>query len=96
MFFDQIKDIDGSIKQLKTDMVGIGKSAEAHYDHLDDIAAHIIALEAIVVALIRSNGIDADDVRNWVKHTTAECSGNPDGSEKARVIMNELLDQISQ
>lgn len=95
MFFDQIKDIDGSIKQLKTDLVGIGKSAEAHFDHLDDIAAHIIAIEAIVVALIRSNGIDAAHVRKWVKESTAESSGNPEGSEKARIIMDELLDQIS-
>ena len=92
MFFDQIKEIDGSIRQLRDDLVGIGKSAEAHFDQLDDIAAHIIALEAIVVAMIRTNGVDGNEVRKWVKEMTAESSGNTEGSEKSRMLLDELLE----
>ena len=47
MFFDEIKVVETSIKQIKTDLVKIGEGVEGHYDQLDDFAAHISAIEAV-------------------------------------------------
>ena len=94
MFFDQIKEIDGNIKQLRDDLVGIGKSTHLHFDHLDDIAAHVIALEAIVTSMIPKVGVDGDDVHRRVKDMTAESSGNAAGSQKAHKLVDDILDEV--
>lgn len=91
MFFDQIKEIDGNIKQLRDDLKLIGDSTGAHFDQLDDIAAHIIALEAIVATMLASNPVDKDAVMEWIKSNTAETSESSDGSEKVRMIADQLL-----
>lgn len=91
MFFDQIKEIDGNIKQLRDDLVGIGKSTDMHFEHLDDIAAHIIALEAIMMCIMKKVDVDVEDVRSWVKDMTAESSGNSDGSQKALTLVDDIF-----
>jgi uncharacterized protein YbcI len=91
MFFDQIKEIDGNIKQLRDDLVGIGKSTDVHYGHLDDIAAHIIALEAILLTVMKKIDVSADEVREQVKVLTIESTGNPEGSQKALTLVNEIM-----
>ncbi len=90
MFFDQIKEIDGNIKALRDHMTTIGNSAEAHFDQLDDIAAHIIALEAIVCTALAKN-VDKAAVLNWIKNETTESTGTGEGSEKARIVAEQLL-----
>ena len=93
MFFDQIKEIDGTIKQLRDDLVGIGKSTDMHFEHLDDIAAHIIALEAIDAAMIKTIDGAVENVRHWVKEMTAESSGNVDGSQKALALVDDIFSE---
>ena len=46
MFFDEIKEVEKSVNDLKTDLVAIKNGVEGSFDQLDDIAAHIIAVEA--------------------------------------------------
>jgi hypothetical protein len=92
MFFDQIKDLDGNIKHLRDDLKNIAASADAHFDQLDDIAAHVIALEAIVCAMMDQVKVDGDKVQAWVKKMTADEKNLPDGSTKARLIVDQLID----
>ena len=91
MFFDQIKEIDSNIKQLRDDMKRIGSSAEAHFDQLDDIAAHIIAVEAILSVVLKANGVDKADVMAWIKENTESGSGGSEGSEKVRIVAEQFL-----
>ena len=53
MFFDQINEIDGNLKDLGGHLKDIGSAVDIHIDHLDDIAAHVIALEAIVTQILK-------------------------------------------
>ena len=91
MFFDQIKEIDGNIKQLRDDMKRIGSSAEAHFDQLDDIAAQIIAMEAILSVMLKANGVDKADVMAWIKENTESAGNGSDGSEKVHIVVDQLL-----
>ena len=54
MFFDQIKEIDGNLKDLRDHLKNIGSAVDVHFDQLDDIAAHIIALEAVMVQVMKT------------------------------------------
>ena len=62
MFFDEIKEVEKSVNDLKTDLVAIKNGVEGSFDQLDDIAAHIIAVEAILV-----------QVPFWLKCECATC-----------------------
>jgi hypothetical protein len=92
MFFDQIKDLDGNIKQLRDDLKNIASAADAHFDQLDDIAAHIIALEAIMAAMMKQIKVDPEEVRTWIKEMTDDGGDRPEGSSKARTIVDQLLE----
>ena len=91
MFFDQIKEIDTNIKQLRDDLKNIGTAADAHFDQLDDLAAHIIAVEAILCVAMQKVDVDGAAVKDWIKKNTSGSSDNEDGSEKVHLIAEQLL-----
>ena len=91
MFFDQINEIDGNLKQLKNNLQNIGKGVDGHIDQLDDIAAHIIALEAILTQVIKKVDIDIDAAKEWIRVNTMESTGTEEGSAKAQVVLDEFL-----
>ncbi len=91
MFFDQIKEVEESIKQLQKDLVSIGEGVDGHFDQLDDIAAHVIALEAIMVEVMKKTEIDADAIKAWIVAATKDSTGQEGGSSKAQIIVENLL-----
>ncbi|MDP6173310.1 MAG: hypothetical protein QGF09_03990 [Rhodospirillales bacterium] len=91
MFFDQIKEIDGNIKQLRDELKNIGEAANAHFDQLDDLAAHIIAVEAILCVALKSVDVDGAAVKEWIKTNTSDSSDNEVGSEKVHMVAEQLL-----
>ena len=91
MFFDEIKEVEKNVRDLKTDLVAIRGGVEGSFDQLDDIAAHIIALEAILVEVIKKTPIDADAVKAWIVEATGETTGGDGGETKAEIIVDSLL-----
>ena len=87
MFFDQIKEIDGNLKDLRDHLKTIGQGVDVHFDQLDDIAAHIIALEAVVIQITKTLDIDTKAAKEWIKENTKESTGQEDGSEKAKLVL---------
>lgn len=90
MFFDQIKDLDNNLKDLKEHLNKIGSSVDVHFDQLDDIAAHIIALEAMMVQVVKTVDIDVEAAKEWVRSNTEVSTGHEGGSEKAKIVIDEL------
>jgi len=91
MFFDQIKEIDGNLKDLRDHLKDIGGAVDVHFDQLDDIAAHIIALEAVMVQVLKKVDIDADAAKEWVRVETEENTGHEGGSQKAKAVIDDLV-----
>ena len=90
MFFDQIKEIDTSIRALKDNLVNIGGAVDTQLDQLDDIAAHIIALEALLIQVLKTTKVDAEAAKAWVVTATETSTGKVGGSTKARLIVEQL------
>ena len=91
MFFDQIKEIDGNLKDLRDHLKVIGKGVDVHFDQLDDIAAHIIALEAVVAQLLQKVDVDAAAAKEWVRAATEKSVGSEEGSTKAQIVLEEYF-----
>ena len=91
MFFDEIKEVEKSVGGLKTELVAIKNGVEGSFDQLDDIAAHIIAVEAILVQVLKKSEVDADAVKAWIVEATKESTGDGDGSTKTQIIVDSLL-----
>ena len=91
IFFDQIKEVEKRIKQLQKDLVAIGEGVEVHYDQLDDISAHIIALEAIMIEVMKKTEIDVESVKAWIITATEGSTGKEGGSTKTQVIVENLI-----
>ena len=91
MFFDQIKDIDGNIKDLRDHLKNIGVAVDDHFEQLDDIAAHIIALEALMVQLVRKLDLDTDAAKVWIRENTETSTGKDGGSEKAPMVIDQMM-----
>ncbi len=64
---------------------------DVHIDQLDDIAAHIIALEAILLQVIKKVDIDAEAAEKWIRDNTVESTGKEEGSVKAQAVLKDLL-----
>ena len=90
MFFDQIKEIDGNLKDLRDHLKNIGSAVDAHFDQLDDIAAHIIALEAVMVQVMKNIDVDMDAAREWIRENTSESTGTGEGSLKAQAVLEDF------
>ena len=91
MFFDQIKDIDGSIKDLRDHLKNIGVAVDDHFDQLDNIAAHIIALEALVIQVVKKMDVDTEAAKAWIRENTEESTGKEGGSEKAPMVIDQMM-----
>ena len=91
MFFDEIKVVESSIKQLKTDLTMIKEGVDGHYEELDNVAAHVIAIEAILVEVLKQTEIDSEAVKKWILDATNNSSGEEIGSTKAQAIVDDLL-----
>ena len=87
MFFDEIKEVEKSVGDLKVELVAIRGGVEGSFDQLDDIAAHIIAIEAILVQVLKKTAVDADAVKAWI----TEATDNGGGSTKTQIIVDSLL-----
>lgn len=96
MFFDQIKEIDGNIKNVRDDIKKVGVAVDDHFDQLDDIAAHIIALEAIMVQIMKSFDVDTDAVKAWIVDATEGSTGKKGGSKKAKMVVEQLLEETKK
>ncbi|MFP6733232.1 MAG: hypothetical protein VB959_05275 [Rhodospirillales bacterium] len=91
MFFDQIKDIDGNIKDLRDHLKNIGVAVDDHFDQLDDIAAHIIALEALMVQMVRKMDVDTGAAKEWIRENTEASTGKAGGSQKAPMVIDQMM-----
>ena len=96
MFFDQIKEIDGNIKNIRDDLKNVGVAVDDHFDQLDDIAAHVIALEAVLVEMMKTADVDIDAVKAWIVDATEGSTGKEGGSKKAKMVVDQLLEEVKK
>lgn len=90
-FFDQIRDLDTNIKRIVQDLETLGGLATQRIRETENLAAHLLAVEAILTILLKTHPVDADDVRAAIRDMTADLAGDPEGSPAVHTVVDTLL-----
>lgn len=90
-FFQQIRDLEGSLTTIAGELQKFGQSAAQRMEETENLAAHVLAIESILSVMIRKAGLDEAEVLEEVKHRTAALSSNPEGSPAVIQIATDML-----
>ena len=92
-FFTQIKNLETNLKTIAGDLAGLGKTATQRLEETESLAAHVLAVEAILSVMLKSYPVDADLVRAAVTDKTTDLTGNSEGSPAVQQIVDDLLER---
>jgi hypothetical protein len=90
-FFEQIRDLDSNIKRIVSDLETLGTLATDRVRETENLAAHLLAVEAILAVILKTHPVDPEAVKTAIKDMTADLSGDPEGSQAVRTVVENLL-----
>lgn len=90
-FFEQIRDLDANIKKIVADLETLGTVATQRIRETENLAAHLLAVEAILAVILKTHPVDPEAVRATIKQMTAELTGDPEGSRAVHTVVDSLL-----
>jgi hypothetical protein len=88
---DRLNALQAAYEGVVADLDVIGKAAVDRMNETEMAIAHVLALEAVLVELMKAHPIDPEAVKAGIKAKTAEISGNPDGSPLVLQAAQEIL-----
>ena len=81
-FFEQIKNLETNLKTIAGDLASLGQTATQRLEETESLAAHVLAVEAILSVMLKSDPVDADLVRAAVTDKTTDLTGNSENSSR--------------
>ena len=90
-FFTQISNLESNLQNIAGDLVAIGDAASKRIDETESLAAHIIAIKAVLKVVLRTHQVDVEQVHAEVTQMTSESSGNPEGSSTVHQLVGEIF-----
>ena len=90
-FFEQIRDLDSNIKRIVGDLETLGTLATDRVRETENLAAHLLAVEAILAVILKTHPVDPEAVKSAIRDMTADLSDDPEGSQAVRSVVETLL-----
>ena len=90
-FFDQIRNLESNLQNIAGDLGSIGEAATQRIEETESLAAHIIAIEAVLKVMLRTHEVDVEKVHEEVTKMTADSSGNTEGSQTVHQLIGEIF-----
>ena len=90
-FFEQIKNLETNLKTIAGDLASLGQTATQRLEETESLAAHVLAVESILAVMLKANPVTEDQVKAAVTETTADLSGNSEGSPAVQQIVDDIL-----
>ena len=59
-FFEQIRDLDANIKRIVGDLETLGTLATQRLEETENLAAHLLAVEAILAVILKTHPVDSE------------------------------------
>jgi len=94
-FFTQIKDLEKNLQIIAGELKGLAEIATKRLEETESIAGHLLALESILLVLMREKGIEADAVREAARIRTSMVAGDG-GSPAVLNIVNDILGRAQE
>lgn len=83
--------LQAAYESIVGDLDVVGRAAVDRMNETEMAIAHMLALEAVLVELLKAHPIDPEAVKTDIKARTAEISGNPDGSPLVLQAAEEIM-----
>lgn len=90
-FFDQLHSVERSLDLIAEDLTALGSTATRRLEEIENLAAHMLAVEAILDVLLDSVTVDAEAVHARVRRATADPQVAPEGNPTVLAIVDDLL-----
>lgn len=90
-FFQQIGDLEKNLKAIAGDLQSLGKTATQRLEETESLAAHVLAVEAILAVILKTLPVDADAVRREVSRNTKALTGGDKGSTTVQLVVDSIL-----
>lgn len=91
-FFRQFSVLEENLRTIATDLKGLGEAATQRIQETESLAVHTLAVEAVLLTLLRKYPLDADDIRATARMTT----GQPDSAEGNPAVMGVIDDLLAK
>lgn len=92
-FFEQIKGLEGSLKGLADQVGDYGSETQRRLGELDNMAAHLLAVEALLTVVLRHLPVSSREVADEVEGRTAELGNVGEGGALVLQIARDILDR---
>jgi len=90
-FLDQVGTLQSALSKLSEDISAIGDHATQRLDEVESIAAHVMAIEAVLAVMLKSHSIDPEELRAEVTARTRVCSDDPNGSPTVQAVAADII-----
>ena len=90
-FFDRIRELDTNIKQIVGDLEVLGGLANQRVQETETLAAHLLAVEAILAVILKTHPVDPEAVQEAIREMTSRASDGSAENEKAQSVVETLL-----
>lgn len=91
-FFKQIGELEGNLKAIAGDLQALGETATQRTAETESLAAHVLALEAILTVMARANPVDAAAVKAVIDENTVALTGSADQAEPVQRVADTILE----
>jgi hypothetical protein len=90
-FFKQIAVLEENLKTIADDLKTLGQVTLDRTSETETLVAHVLAIEAILKVMVQAAPIDMESVRDVIRQTTAETTGNAEGNPKVAAIAETIV-----
>jgi len=91
-FFKQINDLEDSLTSIAGELQNFGESAVRRVNEVENLAAHVLAVEAVLATMLNTYPVDKDALLAEIKERTAVMTGHEDGSPTVQALALDLLE----
>lgn len=90
-FFRQMGELKENLARVSSDLATIGDRATERSEEVETLAAHVMAIEAVLSVMLKDHPVDADAVRAEVVRRSEVLSGCPEGSPTVQAVARDIV-----
>jgi len=90
-FFQQVNGLKGNLTNIASELSEVGARVNSRNEEVEALAAHIMAIEAVLAVILRSVPVDPDAIKAEVASRSEAFSGSPDGSPTVQAVAQDIV-----
>ena len=95
-FLDQIDSLEDNLGNISSALHNLGEVATQRLEETENLAVHVLALQAIITSILRHYPVNLDEVKAVIQETTSGLSDEVGGSRAVHVVVEEILARVAK